>query len=781
MPAKKRKTTPAARRRKKSTAKKPAAPQHALPPGFWAQVGAVALLAVAVLYIVTWCGAGGPVLDWLQAASLGLIGYAVYVVPLLCMYVAVEIFRAEDNRLPLAMKCASYLVLVWFAGLFGLLHDAHGHPTGGWVGRTLNDYLMLPLVSASVGVFLYMLLIAITILFIVRTSPVTIMRAVWGWITPTRTDEDKANAEVAGKLAATDTGDKDSVKKARLSFGGGHKNRDEQPAAKSTLSDDFTMNMGVPTETNPHLPDKEPKKKRTASLKGAGAATQDSQAEQRQALVAVSDPNWQPPSLDILEKKQRPADTGDVQANAQIIQDTLREFNINVEMEGANIGPKVTQYTLRPPSGVKLTRIANLESNIALNLAASSLRIEAPIPGKKAVGIEVPNVRAADVRLYGVLESKQWKNATEPLSFAIGKDISGSAVVGELNKMPHLLIAGQTGSGKSVMINTLLTSLLYRNSPSDMKLILVDPKQVEMAPYEDIPHLLTPVINNPEKTISALKWAVNEMERRYKLLAEEKIRDIKTYNQRLAQRGRTISVADENGNMQQHEEGAMPYIVIVIDELADLMMLAARDVEALIVRLAQKARAVGIHLVLATQRPSVDVITGLIKANVPARIAFTVAGQVDSRTILDQNGAEKLLGYGDMLMKTAQMGKPKRIQGAWVTDDEVNKITDHLRAQSAPQYNDEIVAQPVQLNGKGGVVMDFDGGGSDGTDDMYKDALRVVIESKKASASLLQRRLRVGYARAARLIEELEEHGVIGPADGARPREVLVSSLEELE
>jgi S-DNA-T family DNA segregation ATPase FtsK/SpoIIIE len=331
------------------------------------------------------------------------------------------------------------------------------------------------------------------------------------------------------------------------------------------------------------------------------------------------------------------------------------------------------------------------------------------------------------------------------------------------------LIAGQTGSGKSVMINTLLTSLLYRNSPSEMKLILVDPKQVEMAPYEDIPHLLTPVITEPEKTISALKWAVNEMERRYKLLADEKIRDIKTYNQKI----QSSSKKDEEGAA----DGAMPYIVIVIDELADLMMVAARDVEALIVRLAQKARAVGIHLVLATQRPSVDVITGLIKANVPARIAFTVASQVDSRTILDQVGAEKLLGQGDMLMLTPSMSKPKRIQGAWVMDEEVVKITDHLRMQSAPQYNDEIVSQPVQLNGKGGVVMDMDGGGDD---DMYKDALRVVVESGKASTSLLQRRLRIGYARAARIIEQMEEQGVIGAADGARPREVLVTSVDDL-
>ena len=455
----------------------------------------------------------------------------------------------------------------------------------------------------------------------------------------------------------------------------------------------------------------------------------------------------------------------------------MSEFDIDVDMEGANIGPKVTQYTLRPPSGVKLTRITALETNLALNLAAQSLRIEAPIPGQKAVGIEVPNRKAADVRLHAILTSSQWKAAHEPLAFAIGKDISGEAVIGELNKMPHLLIAGQTNSGKSVMINTLLTSLLYRNSPSEMRLILVDPKQVEMAAYQDIPHLLTPVITESDKTISALKWSVNEMERRYKLLAEHRVKDIKSYNQKIQMARTKIAVADEDGYAQEHENGAMPYIVIVIDELADLMMVASRDVEALIVRLAQKARAVGIHLVLATQSPRADIITGLIKANIPARIAFTVAGQVESRIILDQVGAEKLLGEGDMLLLTPSMSKPKRIQGAWVTEDEVQKIAMHLHMQSPPQYNDEVVSQPVHLNGKGGVVMDFDSGSDDL---MYNDALRVVVDSGKASASLLQRRLRVGYARAARLIETMEDQGIIGPADGARPREVLISSLDDL-
>lgn len=755
------------RKKKTTRGRKPVkqTPEHALPSGFWAQVGAVVLIAISILYVVAWFGAGGHILEWVQKGSLGLIGYAVYVVPFLFTYIAVEIFRAENNRLSFLIKFASGLMLIWFAGLFGLMKDHSGKATGGELGRVMNDYIMLPLVDSTIAAFLYILLILITALFITKVSPITVIKAVWDWAQSNLQEEENKNNDIIKKANASD---ETSIK---LKFGGSKK--DSKNA--NTLGDDFKLNVAA---TNSGDIDDTPKKpRRLASLRGSSIP--DKQAEGKHALVAVSDPNWQPPSLDILEKRENPPDPGDAQVNAQIIKDTLHEFNIDVEMEGANVGPKVTQYTLRPPSGVKLAKIANLDDNIAYNLAASSLRIEAPIPGKKAVGIEVPNIKAADVRLYGILKSKTWKASTEPLTFAIGKDISGNAVIGELNKMPHLLIAGQTGSGKSVMINTLLTSLLYRNSPSDMKLILVDPKQVEMAPYDNIPHLLTPVINDPEKTISALKWAVNEMERRYKLLAEEKIRDIKSYNQRLRQRGRKISVEDEDGNMQQHEEGAMPYIVIVIDELADLMMIAARDVEALIVRLAQKARAVGIHLVLATQRPSVDVITGLIKANVPARIAFTVAGQVDSRTILDQNGAEKLLGYGDMLMKTAQMSKPKRIQGAWVTDDEVNKINDHLRLQSAPNYNEEVVAQHVQLNGRGSSVLDF--GGDSDTDDKYNEALTEVVKSQKASATFLQRRLKVGYARAARLIEELEERGVIGPADGAKPRQVLVSSLEDID
>jgi S-DNA-T family DNA segregation ATPase FtsK/SpoIIIE len=737
--------------KKRKTKKKAASssPQHKLPAGFWQQVTALALIAVSILLVVAWFGAGGPVLEWVQKTALLIIGGAVYVVPFLFIYVGVEIFRAEQNKLPLVMKFATVLFLVWVAGIAGLLFTTPaGDQMGGIVGNNINE-LMLQLVDKPIALFMYVLLIFVTLLFLFRASPIVIIKRIWALMQTERFDV--GNVKVMREAAETDNA------KSKKRFA------------------DFKLNAGVET-LDPNATD-DKQSSRMSSFKGS--IKPDKAAEEQSALVSVSDPNWRSPSLDLLEKQQSPANAGDVQQNAKIIQDTLSEFSIDVEMEGANIGPKVTQYRLSPPSGVKLTKITALETNIALNLAAKSIRIEAPIPGLRAVGIEVPNLKAADVRLYGILTSKQWKGNSEPLAFGIGRDIAGEAVMGELNKMPHLLIAGQTGSGKSVMINTLLTSLLYRNSPSEMKLILVDPKQVEMASYDDIPHLLTPVITEPEKTISALKWAVNEMERRYKLLAEKRIKDIRTYNTKMAKSSTKIAVQDDEGNVQEHDEGAMPYIVIVIDELADLMMVAGRDVEALIVRLAQKARAVGIHLVLATQRPSVNVITGLIKANIPARIAFTVASQVDSRTILDQVGAEKLLGQGDMLLYTPSMSKPIRVQGAWVTDDEVEKITEHLRMQSAPQYNDEIISQPVQLNGKGGVVMDFQTDTSG--DQTYQEALRFVVETGKASASVLQRRFGIGYAKAARYIDTMEEQGIVGQATGnSKPRDVLVRSLDEL-
>jgi len=706
---------------------KPQKSQHSVPHGFWRQVGAIFLIVMALILGLGLFGVGGVFPVGLAGAVRWIIGWTAFAVPLIFLYQAIQIFRRDDNRLPGIIWFATVLFLVCFAGLFQLMlndpksqYDAFAGNGGGVFGLGVVD-MLLQILNVPVAAVILLVLMIVLIFFVLSVSPGKLIDALVEFFR--REDPaDLNNAKIAKKVAAV-----------------------EEPTQQEPVK--LKLNKGVETVDLDNRRDERFRDRPERS----------EPREEKTALTLASDPNWEFPPLDLLSKKQRPADPGDVEHNAKIIHDTLAEFNINVEMEGANIGPKVTQYTLKPPSGVKLSRITALDSSLALNLAASTLRIEAPIPGKRSVGIEVPNVKPADVRLRGILDSEAWRETREPLSFAIGLDISGEPVIGELNKMPHMVIAGQTGSGKSVMINSLLCSLLYRNTPADMKLILVDPKQVEMAPYNDIPHLLTPVITEPEKTISALKWSVSEMERRYSLLHDERVRDIKSYN-------------------QKQTEEAMPYIIIVVDEMADLMMMAKRDVEALVVRLAQKARAVGIHLVLATQRPSVDVITGLIKANVPARIAFTVAQQVDSRTILDQIGAEKLLGQGDMLMLTPSMAKPKRVQGALVSDDEVMKITDYLRMERPPEYNADIISQHVQINDRGGVVMDFDGAG----DDEYRDAVRVVVEAGKASTSLLQRRLRIGYSKAARIMEEMEENGIIGPQDGSRPRDVLISSMDEL-
>jgi S-DNA-T family DNA segregation ATPase FtsK/SpoIIIE len=718
--------------KKKQTRKKKVETSSSERSPFWAFSGAVLLILLAVFLLLGGFGTGGPLPVNLFNGAYWTFGWAAYLTPLAFAYWGIYKFKSEDRRIPLSKLVGMVAVLIfassWAYTAFATKitvpntdpHWGGGH--GGQIGKGVGG-LMLGALDKFPASLLFFVATILALFFAFSISPSVLMKIADLFKRPEREDDDSELATLKARAA-------------------------ESPG--------FKLNEGVPVMHHTADEAKEAPV-RLASMKNT--AQRLTVNENHSALTTASDPNWQFPGVALLSQKQDKADAGDVNANAQIIHDTFGNFNIDVEMEGANIGPRVTQYTMKPPTGVKLTKITALENNLALDLAAHSIRMEAPIPGKRAVGIEVPNIKSATVRLSSILTSREWQDASGALSFAIGRDISGQPVVADLAKMPHLLVAGQTGSGKSVMINTILTSMLYRNSPADLKLILVDPKQVELKPYDDIPHLLTPVIIEPEKCISALKWAVAEMERRYKALADVSKRNIVEYN-----------------NLKK-EEG-MPYIVIVIDELADLMMMAARDVEALIVRIAQKARAVGIHLILATQRPSVDVITGLIKANVPARIAFTVASQIDSRTIIDQMGAEKLLGMGDMLFSTSDMAKPKRVQGAFIADDETIKVNDFIRMQRPPQYDNEVVSQPVQLNGKGGVVAEVSG--SDSDDDMWKDAVQVVIENRKASTSLLQRRLRIGYGRAARLIEQMEEQGIIGQADGSRPREVLVSSIDEI-
>ncbi len=454
--------------------------------------------------------------------------------------------------------------------------------------------------------------------------------------------------------------------------------------------------------------------------------------------------------LDLLDDQSEKPTSGDIKTQMNIIQKTLENFGIQVEMGDVSVGPTVTQYTLKPADGVKLSKITTLHNDLALSLAAHPIRIEAPIPGKSLVGIEVPNQKVAAVNLKEIIRSQEFKQRKTNLAVALGKDVSGKVWIADLAKMPHLLVAGSTGSGKSVCLNAIIISLLYQNNPDDLRLILIDPKRVEFTVYNGIPHLLTPVITDTAKTVNALKWVIGEMDRRFELLSKHGKRDIGAFNR-------------ESGEK-------MPYLIVIIDELADLMAVAAAEVEAAIIRLAQMARAVGIHLILATQRPSVNIITGLIKANITTRIAFAVASGTDSRTILDASGAEKLLGRGDMLYISPDLGKPKRLQGAFVRDHEIKKITDFLKSQSEPEYLDEVTQKPPL----GTYVPGFNFDASS-DDELLGEAKEVILQAGKASASLLQRRLKVGYARAARLLDLLEEQGIIGPADGAKPRDILIS------
>lgn len=466
---------------------------------------------------------------------------------------------------------------------------------------------------------------------------------------------------------------------------------------------------------------------------------------------------WKYPAIDIFsDAPLGKADRGDVKGNAKKIEDTLESFGITASVVEANFGPAVTQYSIDVALGTKLSKITGLERDLALALAAptGTIRIEAPIPGRSLVGIELPNRAPEFVSIRRMMESDAMKNAGK-LTVALGLDVSGKPVVADLGKMPHLLVAGQTGAGKSVLMNTFLCSLLYRTSPAEVKMILVDPKRVELTGYNGIPHLLSPVIVEPEKVISALRWVMREMDSRYKLFAQAGARNIASYN--------------EMSGFQ-----AMPYIVVVIDELADIMLFAPVEVEDAITRIAQMSRATGIHMVLATQRPSVDVITGLIKANIPSRIAFAVASQIDSRVILDGQGAEKLLGKGDMLYLPSDAAKPSRIQGAFASDKDINGIITFVKNQGvAPQYTEEVtsMAKPgsVSVNGVEGDV-----------DNYFKQAVELVCQADKASASLLQRRLSVGYSRAARILDQLEGAGVIGPADGSKPRDVLIRNPEDI-
>ena len=491
---------------------------------------------------------------------------------------------------------------------------------------------------------------------------------------------------------------------------------------------------------------------------------------QLEHAMVVEDENYEYPPIELLGKPAKKALKGGAKAltdTATKLQKTLYSFGVSAKVENVSVGPAITRYELKPAEGVRVSKIANLADDIALNLAAETIRIEAPIPGKQAVGIEVPNKEKEAVHLREVLESEEFQNNKSKLTVALGKDVAGNIQLADIAKMPHVLIAGSTGSGKSVCINTIISSIIYNAKPSEVKLVMVDPKVVELSVYNGIPHLLIPVVTDPKKAAGALAWAVQEMDDRYNKFAQKGVRDLKGYNK---------AIEKEEG------VGKLPQIVIIVDELADLMMVAAKDVEEAICRLAQKARAAGMHLVIATQRPSVDVITGLIKANIPSRIAFAVSSQVDSRTILDYVGAEKLLGKGDMLFFPSGAPKPLRVQGAFVSDEEVEKIVDFVKQNGTATYSEDIL-ESIEKNNKTDKEIAQEADADDETDPFLMDAIETVVETGQASTSFIQRRFKVGYARAGRIIDQMEERGIISGYQGSKPREVLMSKerLEELK
>ena len=695
--------------------------------------GIIAVISFASSVILTLAlfGKSGKVGDQLHGLLSSAFGIGYFILPLVLALYAIATLKDIHREFSI-MKIVS--AVIFFLSGLGIVGITAGEQ-GGMFG-TLVAKPFLNLFGATAGTLLLVALLIICILIIFDTginlSPISrLLKALWPWPRPSKIKISGADEPAAGDGE-----------------------EDEEDAEEEEPEEDGEEKEIVITS------DTSRKKESLAGETPIGPKFKYT----GKALKVIP--------LSLLEKDRGAAGGGDVKANANIIKRKLQNYGIEVEMDEVTIGPSVTRYALKPAEGVKLSRIVGLQNDLSLALAAHPLRIEAPIPGKSLVGIEVPNNTKSTVGLATMFADEQFKQSDKALLIAIGKTIAGGCLFGNLNKMPHLLIAGATGSGKSVSIHGLITSLLYRNSPEDLKLIMIDPKRVELTLYNKIPHLLTPVITEAKKAILALKWAAKEMDQRYDILETEHVRDIDSYHKNIL--FPALKKLDGKGEEAAMPE-PMPYIVIVIDELADIMSTYPRELEAAVVRLAQMSRAVGIHLIVSTQRPSVDIITGLIKANIPARIALQVASQIDSRTILDMSGAEKLLGAGDLLYLSGDMAKPSRLQAPFISETEVKKVVKFLIDAYGDTLNDEI---NFTTNAEQNILeMNLDSTSLEDDDDLYEAAREEVVRAGKASVSYLQRKLSVGYARAAKLIDRLEERGVVGPGHGAKPREVIGASI----
>jgi len=680
--------------------------KHRLHPDTKKSLWAIVFVAVAIILILAEFQKAGPAGSVLYNGLSFLFGIGYFILPLTLFGLAIILLSSEKPRFISITILSAVIFILSFLGLVELFF-----PEKGGVLGLIFSYLQVPF--GKIAAIILNVFILIGSLIATLNIPIKI---------PKRKPKET-------KIKILDLAQEEEKNK-----------KDEKEEKEEKQKEEKKSEKEIEVNSYDTAPD---------------FSVSKSQKGTRQKFK-----NYVPPPLDLLKSSSERPTTGDLRANANIIKRTLESFGIPVEMGEINIGPKVTRYTLKPAEGVKLSRITALNQDLALALAAHPIRIEAPIPGKSLVGIEVPNKSAALVRLGNLMAYPEFQKSGN-LVFALGRDVSGEPVFVDLEKMPHLLIAGATGSGKSVCIHAIITSFLYKNSPENLRMILIDPKRVELNLYEGLPHLISPVVTESKKAIGVFRWAISEMERRYELLQQAGARDIKSFN--------------SNKNNE-----SLPYLVIVVDELADLMANFGKEVEGSIVRLAQMARATGIHLILSTQRPSVDVLTGLIKANITARIALQVASQVDSRTILDMAGAEKLLGGGDLLFASGELSKPKRIQCSYIAEEEIKRVVDFIISNNEDIFETEEEVNFENNNQKS--IINFDNFGSEDADDeLYEEAVRVVSEARKASASLLQRRLKVGYARAARLLDIMEEKGIIGPGEGAKPREVYLDKIQNNE
>ncbi|MCK9186602.1 DNA translocase FtsK [Candidatus Gracilibacteria bacterium] len=736
------------RRLRRTVRRKRATVNIKVDPTIAREIWATILLAIGVLTILSIKGSFGPVGNLWVGFLSPILGWGIYIIPVLFIVVSSMMFLSKDIEFGASRIFGIILFMTFGLSLVHLsvpIEHIYDYATagryGGCVGFVTNFLFLQVLNVGSVGatiIFITGFLVSLMLVF--ELSIIELVRFAIPQI-KIETSRSHGRLKKRGIFGEDDDEyEEEDISEPEIFI---HKSKISSPK-NAEKNKDEDIEKTVDEELN------EEEEKSGLSI---NRGDETAMALDKAVKTEHEEIEWEFPSLDLLLNGDSNVvvDEKFLKESAEKIRKKLSQFDIEVAMHEVNVGPTVVQYTLKPNEAVKLSKITSLKNDIALALAAEKVRIEAPIPGKSLVGIEVPNVYRAIVYLREILESSEFGLSTSKLTLPLGRDVAGKPIVASLDSMPHLLIAGTTGSGKSVCMNTFLVSLLYQNSPEDLRLILIDPKRVELSSYNNIPHLLTPVIQDPEKAAISLRWVVGEMMRRYRELSSKRVRNIAEFN--------------EVDGVRK-----MARIVVVIDELADLMLAAGKEVEASICRIAQMARAVGIHLIIATQSPRVDVITGLIKANIPARIAFAVSNSIDSRIILDCMGAEDLVGKGDMLYLPVGRNKPLRVQGIYVSTEEIERVANRVKLTVAPEYNNEITSTETSKQKVLGVP-DSDAGNSD--DDLYAQAYTVVTESRKASASLLQRRLKVGYARAARLLDLLEENGVVGPADGAKPRRIM--------